>query len=70
MLSVFGDHRWTIVFPLVVTAGVVGQFVFQRREQWLRAFGCSALFIVGLLTTMAAGLSPFILPARKVGRSG
>jgi cytochrome d ubiquinol oxidase subunit II len=65
MLDVFGDHPWTIVFPLVVAAGVAGQFVFQRREQWLRAFGCSALFIVGLLTTMAAGLFPYILPARQ-----
>jgi hypothetical protein len=39
---------------LVVAAGVAGKLVFQRRERWLRAFGCSALFIVGLLTTMAA----------------
>jgi cytochrome bd ubiquinol oxidase subunit II len=65
MLTVFSDHPWTIVFPLVVTAGVVGQFVFQRREQWLRAFGASALFIVGLLTSMASGLYPHILPARQ-----
>jgi cytochrome d ubiquinol oxidase subunit II len=65
MITAFGDHPWRFVFPLLVVAGAVGQFVFQRRGQWLRAFGASALFIVGLLTTMAAGLYPSILPARQ-----
>jgi cytochrome bd ubiquinol oxidase subunit II len=65
MLTTFGDHPWRFVFPLIVVAGVVGQFVYQRRGLWLRAFAASAVFIVGLLTTMAAGLYPSILPARS-----
>jgi cytochrome bd ubiquinol oxidase subunit II len=64
MLTTFGDHPWRLVFPLLTIAGIVGQAIFQRRGLWLRAFGASALFIVGLLTTMAAGLYPSILPAR------
>jgi len=40
-------------------------FVLQRAGQWARAFTASSLFIVGLLTTMAAGLYPNLLPARE-----
>jgi cytochrome d ubiquinol oxidase subunit II len=65
MITAFGDHPWRLVFPLLVLLGAVGQFVYQARGLWLRAFGASALFIVGLLTTMAAGLYPSILPARQ-----
>jgi cytochrome d ubiquinol oxidase subunit II len=64
MLTAFGDHPWRLVFPLLATAALVGVFVNQRRERWLPAFGASSLFIVGLLTTMAAGLYPYVLPAR------
>jgi cytochrome bd ubiquinol oxidase subunit II len=64
MLTTFGDHPWRIVFPLIAVVALVGMFVYQRREAWLAAFAASALFIVGLLTTMAAGLYPSILPAR------
>jgi cytochrome bd ubiquinol oxidase subunit II len=64
MVTAFGDHPWRIVFPLLVLAGVAGQFAFQRRGLWLRAFAASALFILGLLTSMAAALYPTILPAR------
>jgi cytochrome d ubiquinol oxidase subunit II len=65
MITTFGDHPWRLVFPLLVVAGVVVQVVYQRRGLWLRAFAGSALFIAGLLTTMAAGLYPSILPARQ-----
>ena len=64
MLTTFGDHPWRLVFPLLALAAFAGQLVYQRRDLWLRAFVASSLFIVGLLTTMAAGLYPYILPAR------
>src|SRR4051794_3717270 len=64
MITVFGEHPWRIVFP-VLAAGALGMRVlYQRRELWLQAFVASCLFIVGLLTTMAAGLYPNVLPAR------
>jgi len=65
MLNAFGDHPWRLVFPLLATAALAAVFVSQRRERWLNAFLASSLFIVGLLTTMAAGLYPSILPARQ-----
>jgi cytochrome bd ubiquinol oxidase subunit II len=65
MIDVFGDHPWTLIFPLLGLSSVAVQFVYQRRGLWLRAFLASSLFIVGLLTTMAAGLYPYVLPARQ-----
>jgi cytochrome bd ubiquinol oxidase subunit II len=65
MLTAFGDHPWRLVFPLLATVAIVMLFVNRRRERWLAAFGSSSLFIVGLLTTMAAGLYPSVLPARQ-----
>ena len=63
MLTNLTDHPWRLVFPLLAVGSLVAMFVFQRREQLGRAFGASCAFIVGLLTTMAAGLYPNILPA-------
>lgn len=65
MLTAFGDHPWRLVFPLLGIAALVAQFLYQRRELWLRSFLASGAFIAGLLTTMAAGLYPYILPARQ-----
>jgi cytochrome bd ubiquinol oxidase subunit II len=64
MLDNLFDHPWRLVFPLIAVAALVAMFVFVRRGLALRAFAASAAFILGLLTTMAAGLYPSILPAR------
>jgi cytochrome bd ubiquinol oxidase subunit II len=65
MLDNLIDHPWRLVFPLLAVGALVAEIAWQRRELWLRAFVSSALFIVGLLCTMAAGLYPYILPARE-----
>lgn len=65
MLTAFGDHPWRAIFPALAVGALLAQLVFQRRAQPLRAFVASSFFIVGLLTTMAAGLYPSILPARQ-----
>jgi cytochrome d ubiquinol oxidase subunit II len=64
MLNNLFDHPWTLVFPTLAIVALVAQFVYQRRGLLLRAFFASSAFIVGLLTTMAAGLYPNVLPAR------
>jgi cytochrome d ubiquinol oxidase subunit II len=64
MITSFGDHPWRLIFPVLALLALGALFVYHRREAWLRAFVSSAVFIVGLLTTMAAGLYPYILPAR------
>ncbi len=70
MLTKLGDHPWTLVFPLLAVGALIAQLAYQRRGEWLRAFMASALFIVGLLTTMAAGLYPNILPAHDGSPNG
>ena len=63
MLSNLTDHPWRLVFPLLAVGALVTTLISQRRGDWGRAFAGSSLFIAGLLTTMAAGLYPYILPA-------
>jgi cytochrome bd ubiquinol oxidase subunit II len=65
MLTTFGDHPWALIFPALALAALLVQLMYLRRELWLRAFLASGVFIAGLLTTMAAGLYPYILPARQ-----
>lgn len=65
MLTNLFDHPWRLVFPLLAVGSLVAMFVYQRRGLFLRAFVASGLFIVGLLTTMAAGLHPNLLPAHE-----
>jgi cytochrome d ubiquinol oxidase subunit II len=64
MFTNFGDHPWRLIFPALALAALAAQFVYQRAGHWGRAFFASSAFIVGMLTTMAAGLYPNILPAR------
>jgi cytochrome bd ubiquinol oxidase subunit II len=63
MLTNLTDHPWRLVFPLLAVGSLAAMFVFQRGDAFGRAFVASCAFIVGLLTTMAAGLYPNILPA-------
>jgi cytochrome d ubiquinol oxidase subunit II len=65
MLTNLVDHPLRLVFPLLAVSALVSLFALQRRRLWGRAFVASSLFIVGMLTTMAAGLYPNVLPARE-----
>jgi cytochrome d ubiquinol oxidase subunit II len=63
MLTSFGDHPWRLIFPAIALLALGAQRTFQRAGSWGRAFFVSATFIAGMLTTMAAGLYPSLLPA-------
>lgn len=65
MLNVFGDHPWTLIFPLAVGAAWVAALVAQRRGAWLRAFAANSLAVALVLATAAAGLYPYLLPAHQ-----
>jgi cytochrome bd ubiquinol oxidase subunit II len=43
----------------------LAQFALQRTGRWGPAFFASCGFIAGMLSTMAAGLYPSILPAHQ-----
>ncbi|HEY7633581.1 MAG TPA: cytochrome d ubiquinol oxidase subunit II [Thermoleophilaceae bacterium] len=64
MLTNLTDHPWRLIFPALAVGSLVAMFLMQRAGRWLAAFVASSLFIIGLLTTMAAGIYPNVLPAR------
>lgn len=57
----FGARPWGYIFPVLALAGLIGMRVLHRGE--IAAFLCSALFIIGMLTSAAFGLYPYVLPS-------
>jgi cytochrome d ubiquinol oxidase subunit II len=56
-------HPWLYLFPLLALAGLGGMFWFIRRQDELKSFLASAVYIVGMLTSVVFGLYPLVLPA-------
>ena len=56
----FIERPWGFVFPALATAGFVG-ISLSRSE--VRAFLFSALYLLGMLTSVAFGLFPYVLPS-------
>ena len=64
----FGARPWGYLFPLMVVAGLIGMRATARQS--LAPFLCSSLFIVGMLTSAAFGLYPYVLPSNTDPRLG
>ncbi len=68
ILSNLRSRPWGFVFPAIAVAGLAGIFLFLRghntpgRER--RAFLASCAYLLGMLTSAAFGLYPYVLPAR------
>lgn len=58
----FDARPWGYAFPLLAIAGFIGIRVCGLRGG-LEAFLCSCLFIVGMLTSAAFGIYPYVLPS-------
>lgn len=59
----FPNDPWGFIFPV---AGVVALFAvkfFNRRERAFEAFIASCVYIVGMLSSVAFGLYPYVLPS-------
>jgi cytochrome d ubiquinol oxidase subunit II len=65
MLTVFGNHPWTLIFPVAGLAALALAIVAQLRGWRGRAFAWNSGAVAGLLATMAAGIYPWLLPARQ-----
>ena len=59
----FQTRPWGYVFPLCALAGLTGIRVFAGKRNGLAAFLSSCLFILGMLTSAAFGLFPYVLPS-------
>jgi cytochrome bd ubiquinol oxidase subunit II len=61
-------YRWGFVFPAIAIAGLAGIFIFLRPavtpQRDPRAFLASCAYLLGMLTSAAFGLYPYVLPAR------
>jgi cytochrome d ubiquinol oxidase subunit II len=64
----FAARPWGYVFPLLAVSGLIGMRAMHRRD--LAPFLCSSLFIVGMLTSAAFGLFPYVLPSNLDPRLG
>jgi cytochrome d ubiquinol oxidase subunit II len=61
----FAARPWGYVFPILALAGLVGARLMNSRLRELGAFLCSCLFILGMLTSVAFGVYPYVLPSNS-----
>jgi cytochrome d ubiquinol oxidase subunit II len=62
----FRAYPWGMVFPLLAVIGFVG----MRRRGELPAFLSSCAYLVGMLTSVAFGVFPYVLPAAPARELG
>ena len=61
---------WGFVFPAAGIAAIVFCFVCLKRNQPLRAFAASSLFLLMMLATAAFTLFPYLLPSNISAEAG
>ncbi len=62
----FSHHLWGYIFPLLGLIGLVGMYMFSTKEDDIKAFLCSSLFIGAMLASTAFGMFPKVLPSSSV----
>jgi len=50
------------IFPALALAGMAGVIVFLKKGDDLKAFLASAIYIIGMLTSVVFGVFPNVLP--------
>ena len=63
VLANFAARPWGFVFPALAMLGLGGVAIFGFGRDELKAFLASGLYIVGMLTSAAFGLFPYVLPS-------
>jgi len=61
----FDARPWGYVFPFLAAAGLAGMRILSARRRDLGSFLCSALYLVGMLTSAAFGVFPYVLPSNS-----
>jgi cytochrome d ubiquinol oxidase subunit II len=62
MAARFAEQPWGAVFPLVAAAGLVAAHVFRKKGQEGRAFLASTAYLVGMMSSVAFSIFPYVLP--------
>jgi cytochrome d ubiquinol oxidase subunit II len=61
--SSLSARPWGLILPLIAVVGLASMAWFLRQGKDARAFAGSCAYIVGMLTSVAFGLHPYVLPA-------
>ena len=59
----FAERPWGYVFPFLAMVGLTGVKVMNTSTRNMETFLCSCLFLVGMLTSAAFGVYPYVLPS-------
>jgi cytochrome d ubiquinol oxidase subunit II len=59
-------HPWGYVFPALALAGLFGMRGYRSRGEELKPFLSSCAYIVGMLTSAAFGVFPYVLPSNAL----
>ncbi len=63
VLKNLSDHPAGFVFPVLALAGLAGMGWFILRNDDMKSFLASCVYIIGMLTSVVFGLYPLVLPA-------
>ena len=66
----FGAHPWGYLFPILSIGGLAAAHHFRRKGRDLAAFAGSSAYLVGMMTSVAFSLYPYVLPSSLDPRSG
>jgi cytochrome d ubiquinol oxidase subunit II len=66
----FTAYPWGYIFPLLALLGLSGMKLYGSRRRDLPAFLCSCLYLVGMLTSAAFGVFPYVLPSNLSANGG
>jgi len=58
----FAEQPWGCLFPLLAASGFAAAVWMRRKKRDLAAFLGSTVFLVGMLTSVAFSLFPYVLP--------
>jgi cytochrome d ubiquinol oxidase subunit II len=59
----FRSHPWGVIFPAIAAVGTIGMRALSSRRRDLQAFVASGLHLLGMLTSVAFGIFPNVLPS-------
>jgi cytochrome d ubiquinol oxidase subunit II len=66
----YSSHPWGYIFPLLALSGLSGMRFYGSHRRDMAAFLSSCLYLVGMLTSAAFGVFPYVLPSNVSSQAG